>query len=326
MNSRPKTSGTAHGIVCSGNIVYDTLVKPVDELAWGRGTTFVDSIEYHVGGNGANTSRALGVLGVPVRLLGAMGDDAQGRFILDTLGSAGVETKYVERVNAPTTATVGVVNSAGDRKFFHRLGASTEAFREPIRFTNELCDGVVHYHMASLFVLPRLREHGAETLQAARAAGLTTSFDTNWDPLGGWMSAVEPCLPYLDFLFMNEDEAFMVTGTADPAAGARVVIEKGLRVSVMKLGQRGCAIYTNEREHLCPAFDVDCRDTTGAGDSFVAGFLAASLQGASLPEAGEFANAVAGLSVQKMGAVTGVLPYAETERWMMSAPIRGAST
>jgi sugar/nucleoside kinase (ribokinase family) len=124
---------------------------------------------------------------------------------------------------------------------------------------------------------------------------------------------------------MNEDEALMVTGTADPAAGARVVLEKGLRVSVMKLGHRGCAIYTNDREYLCPAFEVDCRDTTGAGDSFVAGFLAASLKGASLPEAGHFANAVGGLSVQKIGAVTGVLPFAETERWMMSAPIRGAS-
>ncbi len=131
------------GILCSGNIVYDTLAKPVNELHWGRGTTFVDSIEYHAGGNGANTSRALAILGIPVRLLGAVGEDDQGRFILEKLQRAGVDTSGVQHVDAPTAATVGVVNSAGDRKFFHRPGASNEAFVEPIDFSSEACCGVV---------------------------------------------------------------------------------------------------------------------------------------------------------------------------------------
>ncbi len=310
------------GVVCAGNIVYDTLVRPVEELRWGQGTTYVESIEYHLGGNGANTARTLGILGVPVRLLGAVGSDDQGRFVLDVLRRSGVDTALVAQVGSPTAATVAVVNSAGDRKFFHRRGASNEAFADPIYFSPGLCPGISHFHLSSFFVMPGLRSGGTEMLIRARAAGLTTSFDTNWDPQGEWLDAMRPCLSYLDILFMNEDEARMLTGSADQV-GARVVLSEGLGTAVMKLSSRGCAIYTGDEEIVCPAFDVEAKDTTGAGDCFVGGFLAALQSGASLPEAGHFANAVAALSVQRIGAVEGVLALAETESWMKRTPLRG---
>jgi sugar/nucleoside kinase (ribokinase family) len=314
---------TPPGVLCCGNIVYDTLVKPVNELHWGRGTTFVESIEYHAGGNGANTSRALAILGIPVRLLGAVGSDEAGRFLLRALQDSGADTTRVTEVSAPTAATVALVNSAGDRKFFHRPGSSCEAFPEPIDFTPELCDRMSHFHLASFFVLPRLRARGPEMLIRAREAGLTTSFDTNWDPQEGWMATLQPCLPHIDILFMNEDEAHMMTGCSDHTAAANTVMAKGLRTAVMKLSGRGCAIYDNEREIVCAAFDVEAKDTTGAGDCFVAGFLAARQRGASLAEAGQFANAVAAMSVQTIGAVEGVLPLTQTEAWIRSTPLRG---
>ena len=155
-------------------------------------------------------------------------------------------------------------------------------------------------------------------LRRARAAGLTTSLDTNWDAEGEWMKALAPCLPELDILFMNEDEAFMVTGSRNPAIAADVVLAKGVSTAVMKLGGRGCAIFTEGKEILCPPYDVPVKDTTGAGDCFVAGFLDARQRGASWSEAGEFGNAVGALSVQKLGAVTGVVSRTETEEWMSS--------
>lgn len=306
------------GVICSGNIVYDTLVKPVDELIWSR-TTFVDSIEVHAGGNGASTSRTLGRLGVPVRLLGAVGSDNASQFLLEILQGDGVDISGVARVPGPPAATVGIVSSSGERKFFHSLGASKAAFAEPVEFTPELCAGMAHYHLASLFVLPRLRARAPEVLIRARNAGLTTSFDTNWDPENGWMETLRPCLPHLDLLFMNEVEAEMITGSTDPKEGAKIVLSEGLQTAVMKLGRRGCAIYTQGQEILSPGFDVEAKDTTGAGDCFVAGFLAAYLHGASLAEAAEFANAVAALSVQQVGAVTGIRSHAETKAWMQTA-------
>src|SRR3954471_8570411 len=306
------------GIICSGSIVYDTLVYPFDCSAWGT-TRWVRSIEYHAGGNAANTARAMAILGASVRLVGAVGNDAQAEFVLEELRGSGVSTDFIMRVEAPTATTVVLVNEAGDRQFLHRLGASQQAFSEPLAFTPSLLENASHYHFASLYILPHLRVHGAEMLRRARAAGLTTSLDTNWDAEGEWMNDLAPCLPDLDILFMNEDEAFMVTGSRDPAAGAQVVLEKGVRTAVMKLGGRGCAIYTADEEILCPSFRVPVKDTTGAGDCFVAGFLDARQRGASWAEAGEFGNAVGALSVQKLGAVTGVISRAETEAWMSTA-------
>jgi sugar/nucleoside kinase (ribokinase family) len=305
----------APGIICSGSIVYDTLVYPFEASAWGT-TRLMKSIECHVGGNGANTALAMAVIGASVRLVGAVGNDAQAESVLHELRRSGVNTDFVMRVPAPTATTVVLVNETGDRQFLHRLGASEKAFSEPLTFTPELVENASHYHFASLFILPHLRLHGAEMLRRARQAGLTTSLDTNWDAEGEWMTALAPCLPEVDILFMNEDEAFMVTGSNDPASAARVVLEKGVRTAVMKLSGRGCAIYSDGDEIVCPSFPVPVKDTTGAGDSFVAGFLDARQRGASWAEAGEFANAVGALSVQKLGAVTGVRSRAETEAWM----------
>ena len=311
------------GVFCSGAIIFDTLVKPVDKLQWGT-TTFVDSIEYHVGGNGANTSMALGTLGVPVCLAGAVGDDEQARFVRERLTRSGVDTALVHCVDAPTAATVVMIDARGNRCFHHRLGASAVAYSEAPDFTYAVEAGMSHYHFASLFILPWARVHGPKMLAAARAAGLTTSLDTNWDPHGIWMADLAPCLPDLDFLFMNEDEASMITGSSDPAVAAAVVLSKGVRTAVIKLSARGCAIYTSDCERLCPAYEVEVTDSTGAGDCFVAGFLSASLSGASLEKAGQFANAVGALSVRSIGAVSGLTSVSETRAWMQSAKRRTA--
>lgn len=305
------------GVVCSGAILYDILVRPMEKLAWGT-TTFVDSIEYHIGGNGANTAHALATLGVPTRLLGTVGCDPQGDLALQELRRAGVDIGAIERADAPTATTVVLVNLAGDRQFLHRLGASNRAFSEPVRFDASLIQGSIHYHMASLFLLPRLRLQAGDILAKARSLGLTTSMDTNWDAEGRWMRDLEPCLPHLDFLFMNEDEARMISGSSDPAVAASVVRSAGVRIAVMKLGRRGCAIYADDREIVCPGYAVEVKDTTGAGDCFVAGFLSSMLRGEDLADAGQFANAVGALNVQKIGAVAGVVSRAEVDKWIRS--------
>lgn len=114
----------------------------------------------------------------------------------------------------------------------------------------------------------------------------------------------------------------MITGHREPSEAAAVVLKRGARAAIMKLGENGCAVYTCDREILCPGFAVDAQDTTGAGDCFAAGFLAASLEGATLAEAGHFANAVAAMSVQQIGAVSGVVSIDETRTWIKSTLLR----
>jgi len=314
-------STSARGVLVSGSIIYDTLVYPAEDANWGT-TTLVETIESHPGGNGANTSLALAKIGMPVRVAGSVGKDDQGRFVLDALRRSGVDTGFVAVSEAATAATVALINRAGGRRFLHRMGVSESAFSEPIDFTLPLIDGMARYHLASLFILPSLRAHAPETLARARAAGLGTSLDTNWDPQGRWFEDVRPCLPHLDIIFMNEDEARMATGSAVPAEAARCLLGCGARMAVIKLGAEGCAVYTNEGEFRCPAFDVEAKDTTGAGDCFVGGFLAALLRGAAIADAARYANAVGALTVQHVGGASGIPDGVDVEAWMRSAKVR----
>jgi sugar/nucleoside kinase (ribokinase family) len=311
------------GVLCAGSLVYDILVKPFNDLRFGT-TTFVESIEYRVGGNAANTSRALAKLGVPVRIFGAVGSDANGDFVLDELKHSGVDTDGVIRVSKPTATSIALIGSAGERQFLHRLGVSEDVFADPLAFTDAVCKGSSHFHLASLFVVPHLRKNGAKMLADAKAAGLSTSFDTNWDPQGEWIRAIDSCLPNVDIFFMNEDEARMLTGLRETDTAARTLIARGVKLVVIKLGHRGCAIYGDE-EIICPGFVVDTIDTTGAGDCFVAGFLAARQQNLPVREVGQFANAVGALSVQKIGAVEGVTTQDRVLQWMSqrSDSVRG---
>lgn len=303
------------GIVCAGNLVYDILVRPVNQLRFGS-TQWVDSIEQHIGGNGSNTAYGLGLLGVPVRLFGMLGRDDFGERVRARLAGAGVDLSGVLPANSPTATTVALVDPGGARCLLHCPGASREAFPDPLDFTSKRIGSCSHFHLANVFALPNLRRHGAETLRRARAAGLTTSLDTGWDALGEWLRVLAPCLPHLDLLFVNEDEAFHLTGEREPRAAARRLREQGVSDVVVKLGGRGCAVFHGETEVHAAGFPVQAVDTTGAGDSFVAGFLAGLYHAMPCADAAQLANAAGALSVQKIGSVEGLLPYSQTVEWI----------
>ena len=305
------------GILCSGNIVYDILVRPVDKIEWGT-TTWVEDLERHIGGNGANTSYAAATLGARVRLQGMVGSDSFGTELLAILSGAQVDVSLVERSAEPTATTVALVQSDGSRSFLHRPGASREAFLQTIDFAPHVLDGLSRYHMANPFSLPGLRSHAAAILQRARTAGLRTSLDTGWDARGEWMRMLEPCLPHVDLLFANEDEGRMLTGETDASAMAAALRSRGGRTVVLKLGARGCMLFIgNDALHI-PAFAVHAVDTTGAGDCFAGGFLAALELGYSFPDAARLANAAGALSIQKLGAISGLRDLQATREWMES--------
>jgi sugar/nucleoside kinase (ribokinase family) len=316
MLKRPPT-----GVLCCGSIVLDILVRPVEEFHWGT-TAWVDSIEQNLGGNGANTSYTLGMLGVRARLLGMVGRDAFGEQALSILQSGNVDLTFVGRSEAPTTASICPVNAQGNRLFLQRLGSSVEVFPEPIEFTSALLDGMSHFHMANLFALPNMRSRAWESMARARQAGLTTSLDTGWDARGRWLEDIAPCLPYADLLFLNQDEARMLSGSADPDQAARRMRDLGAHDVVIKLGAGGCAVFTADGATRFPGFEVEAVDTTGAGDCFVGGFLTALSEGGAYPDAARFANAAGALSVQKLGAINGIPTRAETEAWLRNAVVQ----
>jgi sugar/nucleoside kinase (ribokinase family) len=302
------------GVLCCGNAVYDLLVRPVERLRWNT-TSCVDSIEQHMGGNGANTAYTLARLGVPVRLITALGEDRFGEELRARLAGAGVDLAFAARMDAPTAMTVALVNAAGDRAFLHRPGASAAAFADPIEFTPLLIGGMSHLHLGNPFGLPAMRRNASEIARRAGAAGLSVSIDTGWDWQERWIEDIGGCLPHTDLLFVNEEEARRLADVPDAYAACRRLRELGARVVVVKLGAAGCAVFTSGGELRVPGFEVPVVDTTGAGDCFAGGFLAALHRGRTLDEAGRFGNAVAAFTIQHLGATAGLRSYEETEAW-----------
>lgn len=301
------------GVLCCGNVCLDMPVWPVERIAWGT-TTWVEAIGESLGGNGANTSYALARLGVPVRLTGLVGDDEKGVKLTEALIAAGIDTTHVRVTSEPTTSTVVVVHPSGDRLFLHLPGASKSLDVDDVDFS--ATSSFSHFHFANPFSLPKLRTRGAELLTRARDAGLTTSLDTGWDSRERWMDDIADCMPLADLLFVNETELRFLTGMDEPVAAAARLREAGAGSIVVKLGSRGCVLFDGPEAFEAPAFRVPVKDTTGAGDSFVGGFLAALHYGRSYREAAVFANAVGALKVQHLGAAQGVRSFADTERWI----------
>jgi len=312
---RPLTHLT--GVLCAGNISHDILVRPVNEFRWGTSTWVEEFIE-DMGGNGSNTSYVLARLGVPVKLMGMVGRDERGEALLAKLRGAGVDTGAVGRSQGPTTTTICVANAAADRLFLQRPGSSLEAFAEAAEFTGELCAGVSHYHQANLYSLANLRKHSAETMRRAREAGLTVSVDTGWAADGRWMEVLEPALPNTDLLFVNEDEARMLTGHAEPDAIAGALRDRGATGIALKLGAHGCVLFIGGERIECPPFAVKAVDTTGAGDNFAAGFLAALHRGLTYEAAGRVANAAGAVSVTELGAVRAARDWDALQAWMLA--------
>ena len=156
------------GVLCCGNLVVDVLIHPVDSLVWGA-TTMVESIEQRLGGNGSNTSYALGKLGARVRTLGMVGCDAGGDFVLERLSGAGVDISSIARSEKATATSTVLVNSAGDRLFLHRLGASAEVDFTREELARQFSAGFSHFHSSSPFGLSRLRfKHRRDSRAGAR--------------------------------------------------------------------------------------------------------------------------------------------------------------
>jgi len=299
-------------VLCTGNIVLDMLVRPVDEIQWG-GTRWVDAITQSLGGNGANTSATLGKLGVPVTLIGAVGDDAMGQAALDRLTDCSVDTSAIQTLAAGTATTVALVRSDGTRAFLHQPGVSLLLYADPVPWNP---GAATRFHLGNPFAIPHLRSAAPSLLKRAKDAGLDTSLDTAWDSKGEWMSVLAPCLPLVDLLFLNEDEARMLTASTDPQQIAQRLREAGASTIVLKRGGLGCSVFHGPDRIDVPAFPVQVLDTTGAGDCFAGGFLAALQRGYPIDQAARIANAVGALNVQSLGSTSGLRSWQETLDWM----------
>jgi sugar/nucleoside kinase (ribokinase family) len=303
--ARPPAVDPAFDLVVIGDCNPDVLVLGDDLIpAFGQQEKLVASMSLVVGGSGSIMAVAAARLGLRVALVAAIGDDAAGNFMLAELAQAGIDTgAMVVRAELPTGMTVAL-SRGDDRAILTAAGAMGALTAADV--PEELLSRARHIHVSSYFLLERSLGPGlAALLSAARAAGASTSLDTNWDPAGTWGQDFFPdVLAQADLLLPNEAEAQRISGATTLPEVVASLTKAGGAVA-LKLGASG-ALYADgpQRCRATPP-PVSPVDATGAGDCFDAGLLAGLLHGLEPPDALALACAVGAASTQAIGGTGG---------------------
>ena len=310
-------------IICLGILVADIVGRPLRAVPDLGKLVLVDEMSLHTGGCATNTATALARLGLPVEVIGKVGLDSLGDFVLNALAERCIGTSGITRDRkVGTSATMVMVAPNGERRFVHYIGANARLTLEDIEYTMVEAGSILH--VGGSLVLPGIDgQPTAELLRHARLAGVITFLDTVWDDTGRWMEILAPCLPEVDYFVPSLSEAQALTGLDAPIEIARALLEKGVKTVGLKMGEDGCLVMSGDGQVIrLPAFQVDMVDATGAGDAFAAGFIAGVWHGWSMEKTARFANAVGALCVTGLGASGGVRSLSETLLFMENAPLR----
>lgn len=299
-------------VACLGILVADTIARPVDVMPDRGKLVQVEEISLSLGGCASNTGVGLARLGLSTAVLGKVGRDSFGDFIEQTLREEGIDTRGVVRDKiAHTSATMVLVEKDGERRFIHYVGANA-ALREEDILRDVIAESKI-LHIGGALLLPSLDgQPMARLLAWARSQGLATSLDTVWGPQGRWLDILQPCFPYVDYFLPSIVEAQEITGYTEPQEIAQFLLSQGVGVVGLKMGEKGCYIRTMTEEWYSPAYAVKAVDATGAGDAYVAGFLAGVAKGWSLERTAQLANAAGACCVTSLGATTGMRSLDET--------------
>ena len=300
-------------VLCLGQIVADVLVKGIKGLPERGKLLLLDNLSLHTGGSAVNTAIALSKLGIKSGVIGKVGRDTFGNFILKELKENNVDTKGIVRdKKALTSCSIVLVSPEGERSFMQYLGANAQLSLKDVDLN--LLKGTKILHIAGALLLFRFDGQPAGLLlKKAKKMGLTTSLDIVWDARGRWMKRLKPCLPYLDIFLPNIEEAKMLTGKKEPKEIASLLIDYGVKIVGLTLGKDGSYLKDKDKEIFIPPFKARVLDSTGAGDSFAAGFLAGYLKGWELEKIGQLANCVGAMCVKTIGATAGIKTLKEAE-------------
>lgn len=305
-------------VACMGILVADVWAKPVDEWPERGRLGLVDRIGISIGGCAANAAVDLAKLGADVAVIGKVGNDVFGDFVVKTLESHGVVSAIARSERHGTSSTMIMIDSAGERTFIHYIGANSDMRPEDVDM--DLVRRSRIFLFAGALVMPGFDgEPAASVMAAAREAGVLTALDVVWDATGRWMEILEPCLRQADIFMPSLAEAQALTGEEEVERVAEVLLSYGVRIVALKMGAEGSYVRSVDgQEFYVPVYPVEVVDGTGSGDAYVAGFLRGLVEGWDLERCAKFAAATGALCVTALGAVEGVRSFDDTLAWLRS--------
>lgn len=307
-------------IICAGMIVVDILVEGVASLPGSGETGAVSGVSMAVGGDAINEAVALAKLGNRVGLMGLIGGDTPGRMILERCAGHRIDTAgvFVDPDRLSSTGIV-LIDGKGERSFLAQPGSTYTQFGPEHIDLDMIQPGLRVLSIGSLFCMPRFdREALTSLLRKAKSVGAITIADMVMDEQSYGLDGISEALPLLDYVVPSALEAELFTGLRDPKAIAAALRARGAKNVILKYGEQGVLAFTEVGDFTCPAFRVPVADTTGAGDNFVGGLIHGLVHGFGIEQALRFGSAVAALSVQAIGAGTGLRDLAQVEAFLAS--------
>jgi ribokinase len=264
------------------------------------------------GGKGANQAVACARLGASVAMIGRVGEDVFGAALRDGLRKFGVDVGSVISTPGPSGVAVIAVDERGENSIVIIPGANDQVGIDDLERLEAALHGADH-------LLLQL-EIPLEAVTAATRLARTRKVHTIVDPAPA-SRLPEEFHTLIDVITPNETEAAALVGFTvnDPASAgqaARILLKRGVKQVVIKMGERGAYFHDGTAGEMIPGFHIEAVDTTAAGDAFNGALAVALGKGLGLPDAVRFANAAGALAATRLGAQACMPTAAEVEKFL----------
>jgi sugar/nucleoside kinase (ribokinase family) len=281
----------------AGDANADLLIDGIVRLEFEKEKLATD-MKLVLGGSSSIFAFNLARLGAKVGFVGVVGDDFFGRFVEERLRWAGVDVHALRRLRHAGTGLTIWCKKGPTRAGITYNG--TIAMLRARDVSESSMRKARHLHVGAYFLLEKLHPGAAALFRKAQKLGLTTSLDCNYDPAEKWDSRIRQVLKFTDVFFPNEIEALRLTNCRGVEQAAWELASLA-RIVVVKLGAQGALVCAQGKQFRVPAVKTRVVDTTGAGDSFDAGFLACFLKGGSIQDSARAGIAAGTRAVSAVG-------------------------
>lgn len=308
-------------VACVGILVADVIVEPVNGYPEKGLLMPVNSVTMHSGGNAMTAGINLTKLGVEANVIGRVGKDVFGTFLIDCLNKAGVKSDGVKQDETVQTSSsiVLIDGETKDRTFLHCVGSNGAFSIDDIDFSVIEKSDIVF--VTGTFLLKTF--DGVQTmefLKKCKEMGKTTVLDVCWDASNSWGAILNQSMPYIDIFMPSIDEAKELAKEETPEKMADVFFDNGVGKVVIKCGSAGCFYKESKQDKgaMLPAYKIENPvDTTGAGDSFCSGFLAAYARDEAFADCIKAGNATGAHCVMGKGATSGIPTYDVIKKFIL---------
>jgi sugar/nucleoside kinase (ribokinase family) len=298
-------------VVVAGLALADIIGRPVDlkNLPKRGALKLIDSVTLTTGGNVSNVGIDLAKLGFSVGAITRVGNDSLGRYVTQHYRTFGIDVEgVIIDARAQTSATMVSVDKTGERTFLHTRGCMKNFRVADVLSRLALLQRARILAVGYLGLLPETEREFERLFRAVKQRTSVKIFLDSAASPRVTARALRGFLPNVDFFIPSYEEAMLITGRKTPESIVEFLRRAGApHVVGVKLGAQGCYLSDGHRAARVKARRVRrVVDATGAGDAFVAGFIAATLKGMDAFESARVANAVAASCVSAVGASTAI--------------------